>query len=529
MKFLYSISLFMLSHLAVANSCNYLMMSTSVVSEITKLAEDVKSIPVVDFEKDFCAAIDACGNGYGMPMSIKAMKQQTLSILKNFPALVEEAEKKLKELKDGPLPESDLDKKFQLMLIKKIETRIAKLKDGLQKYEAYIKDPKSKLDPNSAMEGYQTLPTIKSLKSSQDMMESYYKNLSYMSKAYEQNIIDLTKSLEDLKKSEKPSQSGIDMIQKTIDMILNEKKKYQDQEKTYQEYLKDPIKNDLPNPYEGMSGFGVFGKNPTDKSNWYGTDEEDDAKDAENAKRNECLNAKNIYQSVASQLNDNKSGTCGMKPEELVAIKFYSDSGYGCMNTQLRKKKEDQNPKLTPLLKFMDSGLAKIPSYQGLVRRGGSLPVAVREQHKVGTVVKYDAYTSTSTQSGFNGTDMFMMYSKQGKPIMGFSSHSGEYEVLFPAGTQFKVLDVSSKNGINYYVMKEVSSDITPEEEKAADKALIEALKGKSEMVETPAKDQAPVFSPYSGGNPDKDTWSCPLDEKEALPKFIPQKYIPAF
>lgn len=193
-----------------------------------------------------------------------------------------------------------------------------------------------------------------------------------------------------------------------------------------------------------------------------------------------CTYAEGSYKSA---LNQSGGGSCGLTAEELAAIYFYTGSGYGCLNSYLRNP-EGKNPKIENLVKVLDQGLGRLPRYRGFVNRGSSLPEKIRELHKQGAEVDYAAYTSTSTSHGFSGSDMFLIYSERGRPIMNFSGYKSENEVLFASRTKFRVITVKS-DGTNRYVMREV---IAPEDEKQklAEDARIIALAQKQLMSPPP-------------------------------------------
>jgi hypothetical protein len=114
------------------------------------------------------------------------------------------------------------------------------------------------------------------------------------------------------------------------------------------------------------------------------------------------------------------------------------------------------------------------------------------------------------------------MYSSTGKPVMGFSTHPTENEVLFRPDTKFKVLNVSEKDGINYYVMKEVGKSGDSETEKKQDEEIL----AKALATRKPAADPSSPFG-FGSSSFDGDTFSCPLDESKEIPKVIHQEKIP--
>ncbi len=147
---------------------------------------------------------------------------------------------------------------------------------------------------------------------------------------------------------------------------------------------------------------------------------------------------------------------CGMSVAENQAIRRYTGSGYGELNRALRQNKE-LDKDTTAFVEIMNSGLKKLRPYEGIVRRGVDLPPEVLEQHKVGEIITYAAFTSTSIGSGFGNSHKFIIQSKTGRYVDPISATQGENEVIFLPNTKFRIL---SKKVVNSYgavfVMEEV-------------------------------------------------------------------------
>ncbi len=180
---------------------------------------------------------------------------------------------------------------------------------------------------------------------------------------------------------------------------------------------------------------------------------------------------KDLEDRIKGVVQRSSAKTCNLTREELTAINYYTSDGYACLNQTLRKPNQ-WSKKIQYLVETLNRGLLKLPAYKGFVVRGGSLPVAIKKQHAVGATVTYKAFTSTSTGSGFSGSDRFIILSKSGRPVMGYSDFAGENEILFPAYSRFKVLDTYEENGVQYYVMKEVTVEKTLQEDQKEDVLL---------------------------------------------------------
>lgn len=217
---------------------------------------------------------------------------------------------------------------------------------------------------------------------------------------------------------------------------------------------------------------------------------------------------------VADEFYDKHSGTakhgnCNMDLQERRILSEYMGSLYSCMNRALYS---DQATAYPTLNQSLNSALSRFPVYEGFVFRGSNLPQPVLDKHQVGTTVTYPAFTSSSTKRDVAdnfGLHQFLIFSQTGRTIMGRKGGGGEHEVLFTAGTRFRVLAAKGK----YFFLREVTGQETEAQAKAEDLRILnlarEAKKNfKSSYSETP------------------DSWSCPLDDKK-IPSRLVQKTIP--
>jgi len=161
-----------------------------------------------------------------------------------------------------------------------------------------------------------------------------------------------------------------------------------------------------------------------------------------------------------SKVDWNFASNYGLTEGELSSIKYYTNNFYTIINPALWKKKLDE--KLHTYKNALDQGLDKIPSYTATpVIRYSNLPKNVLNEHQVGKIVTYDAYTSTSKKTNWawvhGGNNRFVIYpGKNGKNIQNIALFTAEEEVLFKANTRFKVLS-KKKNGNGFdFVLAEV-------------------------------------------------------------------------
>ncbi len=145
---------------------------------------------------------------------------------------------------------------------------------------------------------------------------------------------------------------------------------------------------------------------------------------------------------------------CGLTAAEAYAIRLYTGSSYGWINGALRSQQPAEKARV--FRDVLNSALAKLRPYEGTVRRGANLPPERLAQHQVGAVVTYPGYTSTSVGHGFGQRHRFVIRSKTGRFIDPSSANPGEYEVLFPPGTKFRVLERTENDNRVEFVMEEV-------------------------------------------------------------------------
>lgn len=129
---------------------------------------------------------------------------------------------------------------------------------------------------------------------------------------------------------------------------------------------------------------------------------------------------------------------------EYSSISSWSMSGiYQKINGALRSDEHDKVCQVVPIAREIMNGLEKLPSYKGVVYRGGSLPLKVEQEHQIGNVVEYTGFTSTTNDLKIanhfknNGWLFIMNLNKSCHDIQSVSQ--GESEILCPPGIRFKV------------------------------------------------------------------------------------------
>ncbi len=146
---------------------------------------------------------------------------------------------------------------------------------------------------------------------------------------------------------------------------------------------------------------------------------------------------------------------CGLTIAEALALSTYTASGYSELNSGLRLGGE-ATESMRSFTDVLNAALRKIKPFDGIVNRGADLPSERLAQHQPGAVVTYSGFTSTSVGKGFDYRHRFSIKSKNGRYVGFHSVNPDEYEVLFPPGTKFKILDRQAKGSFIEIVMEEV-------------------------------------------------------------------------
>ena len=147
---------------------------------------------------------------------------------------------------------------------------------------------------------------------------------------------------------------------------------------------------------------------------------------------------------------------CGLSDAELLSIYAYTGSLYAQVNHGLRT---GQSGDYQSVVDTMNSGLQKLAGYKGKVARGTqNLGNDFEDMKKVGSIKRFKSFTSTSTGSGFGGAIRFGIQSCNGKYIAPLSNSAAEEEVLFIAGTEFRILDAKGSTQM-HIELEEICKD----------------------------------------------------------------------
>ena len=155
----------------------------------------------------------------------------------------------------------------------------------------------------------------------------------------------------------------------------------------------------------------------------------------------------------------------GMSDPELASGYSYTTShqqwSYLRLNRTLRDAEGIGGRKLPEKYRnyalTLNDALDRLPDYPAeRLRRGATLTPEEIAKHIPGEIITKHAFTSASMGQGFGGNARFIITSLHGKRIDGLSAHPSELEVLFKAGTRFRVLSNERKGSITEIRLKEV-------------------------------------------------------------------------
>lgn len=157
---------------------------------------------------------------------------------------------------------------------------------------------------------------------------------------------------------------------------------------------------------------------------------------------------------------DSKDDFESLTNDEKRALLMYKSSESYKINEKLYNDMPlNENDKR--LIKNLDSALAKMPNYHGdLVRDlffiDEETKNAFINEHKVGDVVRYKSYTSTTKRGIYNedaNVRIYIKNAKLGKDISRIGLDEGE--VLYERNFNFKVIRIDIKNDLVEIILKE--------------------------------------------------------------------------
>lgn len=153
-----------------------------------------------------------------------------------------------------------------------------------------------------------------------------------------------------------------------------------------------------------------------------------------------------------------------MTEPELAVVTAYTSNnvpwGYKRPNRALRDAERDGTmvpAQYDDYRKTLSDALRKLPDYPAAdLRRGATLSPEDIARYEPGRVVTEAGFTSASYGRGFGGNVQFIIHGRHGKRIDQLSAYPKEREVLFDAGTRFRVLRNARKPEVVEITMEEV-------------------------------------------------------------------------
>lgn len=155
----------------------------------------------------------------------------------------------------------------------------------------------------------------------------------------------------------------------------------------------------------------------------------------------------------------------GLTRAEADALYVYAALGYREINSTLNEGNPAVLKSMEPVFQSLDGALAKLEKniYRGEVSRtSGPWPARVDAEHRVGNIVTYPAYTSTSMGNGGSGLAKvpvkyeLTIKSLTGRKVQDFVMNHYEREVLIPRGAKFKVISRTKVGAITRIRLEQI-------------------------------------------------------------------------
>lgn len=134
----------------------------------------------------------------------------------------------------------------------------------------------------------------------------------------------------------------------------------------------------------------------------------------------------------------------GLSLLETSSVILYTGVDYSVLNSALRSNHNISNDILI-YRNYLNYVIDKLPSFNGWVKRGIKPFSGWEEVYVLGSIVNEKAFTSTTANlelDKFKDTIRMNIFSKNGKDISHLTMNPDEKEVLFKAGTKFKVINI---------------------------------------------------------------------------------------
>lgn len=210
-------------------------------------------------------------------------------------------------------------------------------------------------------------------------------------------------------------------------------------------------------PVNTPAALNAFTKNELSENipNWSSLSKDDQDSLADLASFTGVTDAKSQYHEAKKLIEEMKQQAPNLTPAKAAHILAYSGSHYSKTNSQLRGNELDEET--WNHAKQLNEALETLPKFEGTTRRGTEFKPEELAKWQVGKVVADHGFMSSSNKSkGFNGSVQLTIHSKNGRDISKLSHHPNEKEVLFKAGTRFKIEQRTQSNGKTHMTIREV-------------------------------------------------------------------------
>lgn len=178
---------------------------------------------------------------------------------------------------------------------------------------------------------------------------------------------------------------------------------------------------------------------------------------------------KEYIEEISNIIDENVNILSKVDPEQKKQLENYTGSNYESINKELRSGKNEiyMDKEIRNQVSNIDKALEKLKTkeqvfFRNVKLKEDTIKIFLKE-HKVGNIVKYKSYLSTSREKGNFGWNNTYSESVKlhlfGKAalIEKSSYFSEEKEGLFKRDSSFKVEAIKEINGVNHIYMKQVS------------------------------------------------------------------------
>ena len=191
---------------------------------------------------------------------------------------------------------------------------------------------------------------------------------------------------------------------------------------------------------------------------------------------------------------------------DLVAIRGYTGGDFFVeMNKALRDGDPAALAKYDGHINALSSGLSQLDPYRGMVTRGISIgPESMEsflDRYKPGSDVTEPHFVSSGVNNDFMGNVTFTIESNNGRMVKFASHNPKENEVIFPAGSTFRVVSQQRSGPFGHHIrMKEI---VTSRDTSSAPPDVTGGTTGRGqEPVLAPPSARGQTGHPASGSSP---------------------------